>query len=83
MTYDNIRSHKKLKREVSPSLWKIHFSKTLSRFRVKVNFGKFFRRAAEAYSEPCQTSKIEYFAKIINGLKAVKSRFAKRSILDI
>ena len=30
-------------------------------------------RNAEAYSEPCQTSKIELFPKIVNGWKSVKT----------
>ena len=36
----------------------------------------------EAYSEPCQTSKIESFAKIVNGFMPL-TIFAKRSILDV
>ena len=35
--------------------------------------------AAETYSEPCQTFKMERFAKIVNGLTV----FAKRPILDV
>ena len=37
---------------------------------------------SEAYSEPCQLSKMEFFAKIFNGLKLL-TVFAKISILDI
>ena len=37
---------------------------------------------AEAYSEPCQTSKMERFAKIINSFQPLTT-FAKRSILDV
>ena len=37
---------------------------------------------AEAYLEPCQISKMETFAKIVNGLKP-KIVFAKYSILDV
>ena len=40
------------------------------------------RKKSEAYSEPCQTSKMKCFAKIINGLKLL-TIFAKRSILDV
>ena len=36
----------------------------------------------ETYSEPCHKSKMESFAKIVNGLK-VLAIFAKRFILDI
>ena len=36
----------------------------------------------EAYSEPCQTSKMERSAKIVNGLKALTT-LAKRFILDV
>ena len=36
----------------------------------------------EAYSKPCQTSKMECFAKIVNGSK-LKNYFVKHSILDI
>ena len=35
----------------------------------------------EAYSDPCQTSKIERFAKIVNDWKPL-TIFAKHSILD-
>ena len=37
---------------------------------------------SEAYSEPYQISKMEFFAKIFNGLKLL-TVFAKISILDI
>ena len=37
---------------------------------------------AKKYSEPCQTSKMECFAKIVNGLKLLII-FAKRSVLDV
>ena len=37
---------------------------------------------AELHSEPSQTSKIEVFAKIINGFKPL-TIFAKKSILDV
>ena len=37
---------------------------------------------SEAYSEPCQTSMMKLFAKIVNGLKPV-TIFGKNSILDI
>ena len=36
----------------------------------------------EVYSEPCQTSKIEHFVKIVNDFQPL-SIFVKRSILDI
>ena len=36
----------------------------------------------EAYSEPSGTSKMEFFAKIVNGWKPL-TIFAKSSILDI
>ena len=35
----------------------------------------------DAYSEPCQSSKMELFAKIVNGLTV--NYFAKSSILDV
>ena len=35
-----------------------------------------------AYSEPCQTTNMEYFAKIVNDFQRL-AIFAKRSILDI
>ena len=38
--------------------------------------------AAEAYSEPCQTSKMERFAKIVNGSNP-STIILKRSILDV
>ena len=37
---------------------------------------------AEDYSEPCQSSKMETFAKTLNDLKLL-IRFAKNSILDV
>ena len=36
----------------------------------------------KSYSEPCQTSKLERFAKIVDGFKPL-TIFAKRSILDV
>ena len=36
---------------------------------------------SEAYSQPCQTSKIERFAKIAHGFQLI-GIFAKHSILD-
>ena len=38
--------------------------------------------SSEAYSEPCQTSKMEVFAKIVNSFSFF-TIFAKFSILDI
>ena len=37
---------------------------------------------AEAYSESCQTSKMEIFVKIVKGLKPLIA-FAKNSFLDV
>ena len=37
---------------------------------------------AEVYSEPCQTSKMETFVKIVNSLKPLII-FAKTSIFDV
>ena len=37
---------------------------------------------SEAYSEPCQTCKMERFAKIFNGFYPL-TNFAKRFILDV
>ena len=37
---------------------------------------------AEAYSEPCLTSKMQRFVKIVNGKKSWNT-FLKRSILDV
>ena len=42
----------------------------------------FHRKAPEAHSEPCQTSKMECFAKIVHGLTPL-TIFAERSILDV
>ena len=39
-------------------------------------------KASKKYAEPCQISKIERFAKIINGFKPL-TIFAKHSILDV
>ena len=36
----------------------------------------------ETYSEPCQISKMEFFAKIVNGYKRI-SFFVKHFILDV
>ena len=38
---------------------------------------------ADAYSEPSQTSKMELFANIVNGLQLLLKIFAERSIFDI
>ena len=37
---------------------------------------------AEAYSEPCQTSKMELFAKIVTSFRA-PTVFSKNSILNV
>ena len=37
---------------------------------------------SKAYSELCQTSKVEYFAKIVNGFKKI-TIFKRNSILEI
>ena len=37
----------------------------------------------EAYSEPCQISKMEFFAKIVNGYKGLGQAFVKHFILDV
>ena len=37
---------------------------------------------SEAYSEPCQTSTVECFARIVNDFQHV-TIFTKRSILDV
>ena len=37
---------------------------------------------SETYSEPCETSKVEFFAKIVNGLESL-TIFVKNSILGI
>ena len=38
--------------------------------------------SAEAYSEPCQASKMKHFGKNVNSLQFLNS-FAKSSILDV
>ena len=38
--------------------------------------------STDAYSEPCQTSKMGHFAEMVNDWKLLRN-FAKRSILDI
>ena len=53
--------------------------------RFSINFwSKTFAKmdCFEAYSEPCQTSKIELFAKIVNGFQPL-TIFAKSSVLDV
>ena len=37
---------------------------------------------SEAYSELCQTFKVEYFAKIVNGFKKI-TIFKRNSVLEI
>ena len=37
---------------------------------------------SEAYSELCQTSKVEYFAEIVNGFKKI-TIFKRNSVLEI
>ena len=50
------------------------------------SFLEFFRcilcQYSEAYSEPSQTSKMEFFAKIVNGFQLLTIS-AKRSIVDV
>ena len=41
-----------------------------------------FRNSSEAYSEPCETSKMDFFAKIINDFQP-PNIFGKSSILDV
>ena len=44
--------------------------------------GILFHNISEEYSESCQTSKMELFAKILNGFQLL-TIFAKSSILDV
>ena len=37
---------------------------------------------SEAYSELCQTSKVEFFAEIVNGFKKI-TIFQRNSVLEI
>ena len=37
---------------------------------------------SEGYSEPCQTSKMDVFAKIVNGFSSL-TIFAESSVLDV
>ena len=50
--------------------------------RKKERVLKRFSPMPDAYSEPCQTSKTERFAKIVNGLKSL-TILAICSILDV
>ena len=50
-------------------------------WKFKVNYKK-GRKSAEAYAAPSQTSKMELFAEIVNGLQQLTD-FTKSSILDV
>ena len=50
--------------------------------RLCVNVRLIDKTDTMAYSEPCQTSKMERFTKIVNCLKSL-TIFVKRSILDV
>ena len=49
---------------------------------IRIYFKIKFMIESEAYSEHCQTSKVESFAKIVNGFKKV-TIFKRNSILEI
>ena len=49
---------------------------------VKKNIENSSKVRPEAYSEPCQTSKMKLFVKIVNGRKSL-TLFAKSPILDV
>ena len=51
-------------------------------FTLSPKFSLIFAPQTEAYSEPCQTPKMERFERIANDLRSL-TIFAKRSILDI
>ena len=55
-------------------LWYLNWFKDGTRLTLQTN--------SEAYSEPCQTSKMEVFAKIMNGFSFL-TIFAKSCILDV
>ena len=40
-------------------------------------------RFAEVYSEPCQSSEVELFAKTVNDLKTLKTIVGRRSIFVV
>ena len=63
---------------ISKMLWKNRFS-SLNPVCEKHDHHLLFR---EAYTEPCQTSKLELFGKIANGWKQL-TIFAKSSILVV
>lgn len=47
-----------------------------------INFFKYSSQSADAYSESCQTSKVERLAKKVNALKPLPM-LAEWSILDV
>ena len=55
---------------------------TISRFEILKKSGKEGRWGSEAHSESSRTSKMDLFAKIVNGVQPL-TIFAKRSILDV
>ena len=57
------------------------FSRQTAR-KFKVNYYNKGRKSAEAYAAPSQTSKMELFAEIVNGLQQLTD-FTKSSILDV
>ena len=47
------------------------------------NITRYTQRLAEAYSEPCQVSEMELYAKTVNDLKPLKTIIAKRSSFGV
>ena len=47
------------------------------------NITRYTQRLAEAYSEPCQVSEMELYAKTVNDLKPLKTVIAKRSSFGV
>ena len=54
----------------------------LKHWKGEISVETYVMLKPEAYYEPCQTSEMERFVKIINGSKSSTS-FAKRSILEV
>ena len=73
------------KRPLDTATWSVNLRDI--RFEIDLNWFKnetflTLEAISETYSEPCQISKMEVFAKIVNGFSFL-TIFTKNSILDV
>ena len=56
-------------------------TKPIKNFAKRISYSKVFCKKNLAYSKSCLTSKVEHFAKIVNGLKSLF--LLKNRVLDV